>query len=127
MKYRNPPFLFWSARICSPQPIVTSTRTGIRNHFLIFYAVVSSSSLWSPYGIGQTIIFFLSFFLTYSQQSQIGCLPYFDTRCSGNLECMPKMCCTRLAENTGCKNYAKFGIACTQLLAYTGRPATGYV
>jgi len=35
----------------------------------------------------------------------IGCLPYFHTWCglSANLECRSEMCCTRLAENTGCK------------------------
>jgi len=40
-----------------------------------------------------------------SMQSQIGCLPYFDTRCglSANLECMSEICCTRLAGNTGRK------------------------
>ena len=50
--------------------------------------------------------FFLFFFLAWSQQSAIGCLPYFHTWCglSANLECMSEMCCTRLAENTGCKN-----------------------
>jgi len=38
-----------------------------------------------------------------------GCLPYFHTWCglSANLECMPEMCCMRIAENTGRKNYAK--------------------
>ena len=56
--------------------------------------------------------FFLSsfsFFLAYSERSQIGCLSYFHTWCglSANLECMFEMCCTRLAENTGRKNYAK--------------------
>jgi len=69
-----------------------------------------------PYGIGQAIIFlpcgfYLSFFffLAYSQQSEIGCLPYFHTWCglSANLECMSKMCCTRLTANTGRNNYAK--------------------
>jgi len=40
-----------------------------------------------------------------SQRSDIGCLPYFHTWCglSANLECRSEMCCTRLAENTGCK------------------------
>jgi len=53
--------------------------------------------------------FFLSFFLAYSQQSQIAYLPYFHTWCglSANLECRSEMCCTRLAENTGRKNHAK--------------------
>jgi len=66
---------------------------------------------------GQAIIFcscgyyFLSssFFLACFQQSEIGCLPYFHTWCglSANLECRSGMCCTRLAEDTGCKNYIK--------------------
>jgi len=53
--------------------------------------------------------FFFLFFLAYSQRSQIGCLPYFHTWCglSPNLECRSKMFPTWLAENTGCKNYAK--------------------
>ena len=46
-----------------------------------------------------------SFFLACSLQSQIGCLPYFYTWCglSANLECRSEMCCTRLAENMGCR------------------------
>jgi len=53
--------------------------------------------------------FFLSFFLAYSQRSEIGCLPYFHTWCglSANLECRSEMCCTRLTGNTGYKNDAK--------------------
>jgi len=53
--------------------------------------------------------FLLSFFLAYSQQSEIACLPYFHTWCGlrENLKCRAEMCCTRLAENTGCKSYAK--------------------
>jgi len=45
------------------------------------------------------------FFHAYSQQSEIGCLPYFDTWCglSANLECRFEMCCTQLTENTACK------------------------
>ena len=44
--------------------------------------------------------FLLSFFLAYSQRSEIGCLPYFHTWCglSANVECMYEMWCTRLAE-----------------------------
>jgi len=46
--------------------------------------------------------YFLSFFLAYSQPSQIGCLPYFHTSCGlpANLECRSEklMCCMRLAE-----------------------------
>ena len=39
-----------------------------------------------------------------------GCLPYFHTWCglSENLGCRPETCCTRLAENTGCKKSPKF-------------------
>jgi len=52
-------------------------------------------------------IFFI--FLTYSQQSQIGCLPYLHTWCglSANLGYRSKTCCTRLAENTGRKKSPK--------------------
>ena len=32
---------------------------------------------------------------------------------SANFECMSEMCCTQLAENTGCKNYAKNRHLCT--------------
>ena len=54
-------------------------------------------------------VLFLLLFLAYYQQSQIGCLPYFHTWCglSTNLGCRSETCCTRLAENTGCKNDAK--------------------
>ena len=50
--------------------------------------------------------FFFLFLLTYSQWSQIRCLPYFHTWCSlsVNLECRSEMCCTRLTENTWHKN-----------------------
>jgi len=43
------------------------------------------------------------FFLAESQQSEIGCLPYFGTWCgpSVNLECRSETCCPRLAGNTG--------------------------
>ena len=54
-------------------------------------------------------ILYLFLFLAWSQQPQIGCLPYFHTWCalSANLECRSEMCCTRLAGNTGRKNDAK--------------------
>jgi len=42
--------------------------------------------------------FFLPFFLSYSQPSQIGRLPYCGL--SANLGCRSKTCCTRLIENT---------------------------
>jgi len=53
--------------------------------------------------------FFLSFFLAYSQPSQIGCLPYFHTLCglTTNLGCRSETCCTRLTENTGCEKSPK--------------------
>ena len=72
-------------------------------------------SLWPPYVIGQAIIFlpcgfylllsFFFFFLAWSHQPHIGCLPYFGNWCglSANLDCRSEMCCTRLAGNIGCK------------------------
>ena len=70
--------------------------------------------LWPPCVADADIIFlpcgfYLSFFfifLTKSQRSQTGCLPYFHTRCglSANLECTSETSCIRLAENTGRKN-----------------------
>jgi len=51
----------------------------------------------------------LLFSSPFSQRWQIGCLLYFHTWCglSANLECTSEMCCMWLAENMGCKNYAK--------------------
>jgi len=73
---------------------------------LYFAAVLSIVRLLSP--------FFLLFFLTYSQRSEIGCLPYFHTWCglSANLECVPEMCCTRLAEIHDAKNHANYHTTC---------------
>jgi len=51
-----------------------------------------------------------SFFLAYSQPSQMGCLPYFHSGPSANLECMSRMCCTRLVGNTRCKKSPKIVI-----------------
>jgi len=53
--------------------------------------------------------FFFLFFLAYSQRSEIGCLPFFHTRCglSTNLECRSEICGTRLAQNTGRKKSPK--------------------
>jgi len=55
------------------------------------------------------LLSFYLFFLALSQHSHIGCLPYFHTWCglSPNLGCRCEMCCTRLAENTGCKKSPK--------------------
>ena len=67
------------------------------------------AAVWNRAGHYIFALWFLSFFLLDSsaqyQWSQIGCLPYFHTWCglSANLECMSEMCCTWLAENTGCK------------------------
>jgi len=56
--------------------------------------------LWPSYGTRQAIIFLssrffylllLSFFLAYSQPSQIGCLPYFRTWCGLSANISPKM------------------------------------
>jgi len=41
---------------------------------------------------------------------------------SANLECMSKMCCTWLAENTGCKNYAQ-----NRLSAHHRTTLSGYI
>jgi len=67
---------------------------------LYFRPVVSSS-------------FFFLIFLAHSQPSWIGCIPYFHTWCglSANLGCRSEVCCTWLAENTGCKNRQKFAMA----------------
>jgi len=71
----------------------------------------SIRSRWTLYFAAVVTVFFLLFFLAYSQRLQIGCLPYFHTRCglSANLECRSEMycTCTRFAQNTGRKNYAK--------------------
>jgi len=74
--------------------------------------------LWSPYVIGQTIIFLPCYFYLLSSffphlisaaADWIGCLPYFYTwrGPSANLECRSEMCCSQLAANTGCKTVAK--------------------
>jgi len=74
---------------------------------------LSAGLLWSPYGIGQAVIFLpcdfyllLSFFFSSPNLSgrRLDVYhAYFHTWCglSANLECMSEMCCTRLGENTG--------------------------
>jgi len=55
-------------------------------------------------------LFFLSsFFLAYSQRSEIKCLPYFHAWCglSANLGYRSETCCTRLAGNAGRKKSPK--------------------
>jgi len=64
--------------------------------------VLIMASLRSKCGHYIFALWFLSFFLAYSQRSEIGCLPYFYTWCglSENLECKYEMCCTRFTGNT---------------------------
>jgi len=90
--------------------------SGCRTHIRRRYLHNLHHSLWSPYGIGQAIIFSCcgfyqssSFFLALSQRPHIGCLPYFHTSCglSANLECVSEICGTWLAENAGPKKVAK--------------------
>ena len=52
---------------------------------------------------------YLSFFVAYSQPSQIGCLPYFHTWCglSANLGCSFETCWKRLAGNAARKKLRK--------------------
>ena len=76
--------------------------------------------LWSPYGIGQTIIFSscrLFFFLLFFPRlisafadwtSTI--LPHMVCGLSASLQCMSEMCCTQLAVNTGRKSDSKIAI-----------------
>jgi len=84
---------------------------------LITFFVKKIGYLWPPYGTGQEILFllygffiFFFYFFAYTQPSLIGGLPYFHTWCglSANLRCRSETCCTRLDENTGCKNRQKF-------------------
>jgi len=76
-----------------------------------FGPVMHAIFSWPPCGIRQAIIFlpcgFFSFFLAYSQPSQIRCLPYFHTWCglSANLRCRSETCC--LAEKYRTQKLAK--------------------
>jgi len=83
--------------------------------------LILSLMLWPPNGAGHYILqlwflpsFSSSFFLAYSEQLQIRCLPYVHTWCglSANLECRYEMCCMQLAENTGWKNLPKICHLC---------------
>ena len=77
--------------------------------------------LWPPCRAGHYILqlWFLSssFFLISSPILSGRRLDVYHTsrhnNLSANLECMSEMCCTRLAENTGRKNYAKNRHLCT--------------
>ena len=78
-------------------------------------------SLWSPYGIGQTIIFsccglfillllLLLFFprlISAAADWMSAILPRTWCGLSANLRCRSETCCTWLAENTGRKKVAK--------------------
>jgi len=83
------------------------------------YCVADADIIFSSCGFFYLLLLTSSFFLAYSQPSQIGCLPYVyhmshqgHTWCGlgANLECRSEMCCMRLAENTGRKNGQKFAI-----------------
>ena len=70
--------------------------------------------LWSPYGIGQTIIFsFCGFYVLLSSiffPRLISAAAHWISTIRGlsaNLECMSEMCGTRLAQNAGPKKVAK--------------------
>ena len=78
--------------------------------------LLSDASLWSPYVIGQTIIFLpCSFFLLLLSSSSFfiprlisavtdwmsTILLHMAWPYSANLECRSEMCCTRLAANAG--------------------------
>jgi len=75
------------------------------------------AALWNKEGHYTLILWFRSIFyllflfIAWSQRSQNGCLPYFDTWCgpSANLQCRSEMCCTRLAGNAGPKKSPKIG------------------
>jgi len=86
--------------------VKTASKLGGWSFFQLFMGL-----LWLPYGIFSScaFFFFVSFFLAYSQLSQIGCIPYFVIWCAlnANLECRSEMCCKQLAENTGCKTSLK--------------------
>ena len=80
---------------------------------LVQLGCLASCDLWPPYVIGLAIYIFILwflllrffFFVTQSQRSEIGCLPYFHTwrGLSVNLECRSETCCAWLAENTARK------------------------
>jgi len=110
--------------LIAPNVVTATPRRHAHNRLRQFYRSTCSGSrhpqlrtsgflLWPPCIADADIIFsscfffFLSFFL--AQRSQIGCLPYFYTRCglSANLDCRSEMCCTRLTGNAGPKKSPK--------------------
>ena len=81
----------------------------IASEFGVMEFIFIMAALWNRAGHYIFVLWFLlsfylvwSFFLAYSQLSQIGCLPYFRTWCglSANLGCRSETFCTWLAENT---------------------------
>jgi len=72
-----------------------------------------AASLWSPYGIGHTIIFsccsmfFLLFFFPLKSSPNLCHTSTHGMGLSANLRRRSETCCTRLAENTGRKKVAK--------------------
>ena len=96
-----------STTVAVSSVIMVNLRSRCGHHVFILW-------LWSPYVIGQTIIFlplFLSSFFFSSPNLSSRRLDIYHTltRCgpSANLECRSEMCCTRLAANTGRKKVAK--------------------
>jgi len=96
-------------------------RCAVKKLYLLTHSLILAS-LWSPYVIGQTIIFLpcdfnlfcFVFFLLFFFARLISAVANWmstilHTWCglSANLECRSETCCTRLAENTGCKKVDK--------------------
>jgi len=76
------------------------------------YSILTVIYLFMASLCNREAIVFLScgfFFYLLLLPLQIGCLPYFHTRCgaSANLGCRPETCCTWLAGNAGRKKIAK--------------------
>ena len=93
----------------------------VKKLYLLTHSLILAS-LWSPYVIGQTIIFLpcdfnlfsFFFFLLFFFARLISAVANWmstilHTWCglSANLECRSETCCTRLAENTGRKKVDK--------------------
>jgi len=94
------PFVDVRVSDIGPNCDISLTRAVYVNRFIM-------AAVWNRARYYTFILWFLllssSFFLAYSQPSQIGCLPYFHTWCGlcANLECRSEMCCTRLAKKIG--------------------------
>ena len=92
-----------------PGPYGTFREIGITHHTVVwrgtYYGPLCNRADHYIFILFLSFFFLLLLFLTKSQLSEIGCLPYFGTWCglSANLECWSEMRCTRLTENTGRK------------------------